>query len=161
MASWRKKAEPFYHYLDFDSGFINNDGSVPTLTLVDPQTNKEKIDTEELVLEKNSFIRASDVNYTHGIKLKPVTTAKQAKLDQNIATNADKKKLQTLFLEGQKNENRSVQINYRLRSYSAAIIIASKVLQSNSATIAQVKEAVWLLETTKLQLTAFAFPESD
>ncbi len=156
-----KKAEPFYHYLDFDSGFINNDGSVPTLTLVDPQTKKEKIDTEELILEKNSFIRASDVNYTHGIKLKPVITAKQAKLDQSIATNADKKKLQTLFLEGQKNENRSVQINYRLRSYSAAIIIASKVLQSNSATIAQVKEAVWLLETTKLQLTAFAFPESD
>lgn len=156
-----KKVEPFYHYLDYGSGFINSDGTPRGLTIFDSQTGKEKIDTEELVLENNSFIKASDVKYTHGIKLRPVFTAKEAKHDQKIATNKDKKKLQMLFLEGQKVENGSVQNDYRLRSYSAAIIIASKILKSSSSTIAQVKEAVWLLETTKLQRTAFAFPESD
>lgn len=144
------KAELFYHYLNQDDkDVVNSDG---TKVVVDDTNNLGK--PVARLLYGNNFIKASDVNFTGGIELKPVNTAQDAKEDQQIATIADKKELQDLF-----NESKVDSIGSH--NYDSALTNASAVLRSDKATVAEVKESMWYLKTTKIQLTSMNFPRGD
>ena len=71
---------------------------------------------------------------------------------QKVATDKDKQELQRKF-EAKKNaQNVKGHDESAVKNYNNALLIASSVLQSPKATIAQVKQALWLLEPIRTQL---------
>ncbi|WEV43856.1 hypothetical protein OZX56_01045 [Lactobacillus sp. ESL0684] len=125
---WNKtqqKAELYYHVLR--------------------QTNEQIPATDPNRLTfSNGFVKASDIKLDNDyVKLEPVNTEQEAEADQAIATADDKKELLQLFKDGQNNLTGD-NVNYE-----NALANAAKVLNSASATKAEVKEVVWLVKTTK------------
>ncbi|KJY58511.1 SLAP domain-containing protein [Lactobacillus melliventris] len=155
------KAELFYHFLTYRtdrSYFVNNDGTDLKKPEFD-KTNKLIESTEDKIHYTNSFVKASDVTFASGIKLTPLNTAKDAENDQKVATDKDKQELQRKFEENKNNKNVKCEQQSAVSNYNNALMIASSVLQSPKATIAQVKQAIWLLDTTKIQLSTLNFAE--
>ncbi|MEB3363565.1 hypothetical protein SDC49_08665 [Lactobacillus sp. R2/2] len=67
--------------------------------------------------------------------------------------------MQRKFEENKNNKNVKCEQQSAVSNYNNALMIASSVLQSPKATIAQVKQAIWLLDTTKIQLSTLNFAE--
>ena len=149
-----KKAELFYHFLTYRidrNYFVNNDGTDLKKPEFD-KNNKLIESTEDKMRYTNSFVKASDVTFASGIKLTPLNTAKDAENDQKVATDKDKQELQRKFEENKNNKNVKGHDESAVKNYNNALMIASSVLQSPKATIAQVKQALWLLEPIRTQL---------
>ena len=149
------KAELFYHYVPYKqdrSYFVNNDGTDLKEAEIDKNTNKPIETTEDKIHYSNSFIKVSDVTYAGENKLVPLNSPKDAENDQKVATDKDKQELQRKF-EAKKNaQNVKGHDESAVKNYNNALLIASSVLQSPKATIAQVRQALWLLEPIRTQL---------
>lgn len=168
------KAELFYHLLGSDSETHITDKTAtpvtPAATAVNPSTDNKAITTTAADSNSespsktkdysNMFIKASDVKFVRGIKLTPINSEQDTEADQKVATAADKSDLQTLLADGQKVES-SNEYRYSLselrKTYDAALANAAVLINSDKATVAQVKEATWLLKTSQAQLTALDF----
>lgn len=158
-----KKAELFYHFLNpgpYYENYVNNDGTKIKQPALDPKTNKLLITTEQKLVAIKSFIKASDVEFDRGVKLKPINTPEEAEHDQQVATTADKEALQKLF---EKEKEYGFDYDYGrkllLENYDTALINESNVLTSSKATIAELKLAAWLVETTRKQITTLDFED--
>ena len=100
------------------------------------------------------------VEFSGGVKLKPINTPEEAEHDQQVATTADKEALQKLF---EKEKEYGFDYDYGrkllLENYDTALINESNVLTSSKATIAELKLAAWLVETTRKQITTLDFED--
>lgn len=158
-----KKAELFYHFLNpgpYYENYVNDDGTKIKQPALDPKTNKLLITTEQKLVAIKSFIKASDVEFDGGVKLKPINTPEEAEHDQQVATTADKEAFQKLF---EKEKEYGFDYDYGrkllLENYDTALINESNVLTSSKATIAELKLAAWLVETTRKQITTLDFED--
>ena len=156
------KAELYYHLLSNNldrKALINNDGTQLKAPATDKKYGPITLTTSEKIIAANSFVKASDVKFSRGIKLSPVNTSLAAEQKQKVATDSDKVKLQKDFDSGQQTINESVHYDGLMQSYDYALANAAVVLRSSKATLAQVDQAIWLLKTTKTQIKTLNFPE--
>ncbi|RMC42705.1 hypothetical protein F5ESL0233_00495 [Lactobacillus sp. ESL0233] len=149
------KATLFYHFLNYDNPKLINDQTQQPLKQNDLPNNVAAANYS------NYFIKASDVQFNNQNKLQVQNTKQQAQNDQVIATNADKSELQKLFMSFENTNKVITQYSDLKANYRNALTNSSQVLRSNKATIAQVNEATWLLETTSKQLISLDFPLGD
>ena len=143
------KAELYYHLLSNNldrKALINNDGTQLKAPVTDKKYGPTILTTSEKIIAANSFVKASDVKFSWGIKLSPVNTSLAAEQKQKVATDSDKVKLQKHY-------------DGLMQSYDYALANAAVVLRSSKATLAQVDQAIWLLKTTKKQIKTLNFPE--
>ena len=162
---WNKaenKAELYYHLLSRSfnrKDLNNNDGTQLSSPTDDEKTNENSLSTTEKIISVNSFVKASDVNFYDGIKLSPLNTPLEAEQKQKIATDNDKAQLQKAFDSEQQNITGSSRHAGLTLGYDYALVNAAVVLRSTKATLAQVDEALWLLETTKTQIKTLYFED--
>jgi len=152
----------YYHLLSNNldrKALINNDGTQLKARATDKKYGPTILTTSEKIIAANSFVKASDVKFSWGIKLSPVNTSLAAEQKQKVATDSDKVKLQKDFDSGQQTINESVHYDALMQSYDYALANAAVVLRSSKATLAQVDQAIWLLKTTKTQIKTLNFPE--
>ncbi|WEV70967.1 SLAP domain-containing protein [Lactobacillus sp. ESL0785] len=127
------QAELFYHILHSDSD-QTADETVPDYS--------------------NSFVKASDIKITGGVKLTSLNNAKDAKADNVIATDTNKQELRQLFADNLANAYTDASLR---QNYNNALAIAASVIRSTTASRGEVKEATWLLKTTEDQLSELYF----
>ncbi|WEV51229.1 SLAP domain-containing protein [Lactobacillus sp. ESL0731] len=132
------QAELFYHILHSDSDSEQTaDDTVPDYS--------------------NSFVKASDIKITGGVKLTSLNSAKDAQADNVVATDANKQELRQLFAKGQQNLADTYTDAILRQNYDNALTIAASVIRSTTASLGEVKEATWLLKTTEDQLSELYF----
>lgn len=163
-----QKAELFYHFTNLNNESVVNDNDLKIAST--PGTNNSNVVTttagtttqpqgEDTSLT-NSFVKASDVTFTSGIKLSVMNTAQEATDEAKAPiTNDNKKELQELIDHSQTVKNSSVYHSVVRKHYDNALTYANSLLKSNTATVAQAKEAIWLLKTTETQLTTLNFED--
>ena len=156
------KAELYYHLLSSSfnkKDLLNNDGTQLSSPKSDSQNAGNTLTTAEKIISVNSFVKASDVKFYDGIKLSPLNKPAETEQKQKIATDSDKAQLQKAFDSGQQIGNGSGRHVGLLLSYDYALVNAAVVLRSTKATLAQVDQANWLLETTKTQIDTLYFED--
>ncbi|WEV39717.1 SLAP domain-containing protein [Lactobacillus sp. ESL0681] len=164
-----KKAELFYH-LFYDHNDTSSDtvnpadkpniptNSNPNTVIATPVSTQQPTAADPNLT--NRFIKASDVTFTNGIKLTPINTAKEVTDEaQKPITDSTKKELQDLIAQSQTIKNSDAYHSVVRYNYDNALTYASNLLKSNKATVAQAKEAIWLLKTTQTQLTTLDFED--
>ncbi|WEV38772.1 SLAP domain-containing protein [Lactobacillus sp. ESL0680] len=132
------QAELFYHILHSDS-------------------DSDQTADETIPDYSNSFVKASDIKITGGVKLASLNTAQDAQADNVIATDANKQELRQLFADGQQNLANAYTDATLKQNYNNALSIAASVIRSTTASRGDVKEATWLLKTTEDQLSDLYF----
>ena len=156
------KAELYYHLLSSSfnkKDLLNNDGTQLSSPKSDSQNAGSTLTTAEKIISVNSFVKASDVKFYDGIKLSPLNKPAETEQKQKIATDSDKAQLQKAFDSGQQIGNGSGRHVGLLLSYDYALVNAAVALRSAKATLAQVDQANWLLETTKTQIDTLYFED--
>lgn len=149
------KAELFYHCLNYDDQNVFDD-QLPAAP-EEPDSDKP---TKKKLVYGNNLLKASDVKYISGLKLKPINSAKEAENDQKVASEADKQELVQLFNDG-KNKYTNSPYSDLMENYGCALVNASLILRNNKATVAQVKEATWYIKTTITQFRTMSYPLGD
>lgn len=107
------------------------------------------------------YLPVSDIIYDEGPTLKPVNTAAQAEADARVATSTDKQELQHLI-----SERNSVTSSTAFRldpntDYVGSLILGQKVLNDETATVNQVKEAVRYIQRIKNALNGAKISVKD
>ena len=95
------------------------------------------------------FVKASDVDVDNDVKLKPVNTEKEAEAGAITASSDDKKELQSLINDEQTvkaGDPYKLSESYLRVSYDQALDAAKQTNASSKASIAEVKQAAWLLD---------------
>lgn len=103
------------------------------------------------------YIKAADTNYLSGPQLTPANTPEEAQKDAKISTTADKQDLQKLIdqektITASANYKNETYVNTYKAQYDEALKQAKAVNSSISASITEVKEAVWYLTTQQQAL---------
>lgn len=136
-----KKAELFYH--------------LTAQSIVAPESDVYTLAQAEKYVG-NGFVKASDAEYSSGIKLTPANTAEEAEKDaQTVATTADKADLNA---EIAKEDQVKQSDKYRLTTrdqrtiYDNEVKSAKEVADSNTSTVAEVNFALWSLKQRTSQL---------
>ncbi|MDF7639745.1 SLAP domain-containing protein [Lactobacillus sp. ESL0791] len=105
------------------------------------------------------FFKASGTSYMYGIKLQPVNTAEEAQADIRTATAADKEELTKALNKYSLFKDTPVYIKgdiYAKQQYDNAVSEATTALNSNTVSVAAVKQATWSLEKAVQRLNELA-----
>jgi hypothetical protein len=115
-----------------------------------------------------NYVKASDVKYLSGPRItKPENTPEEAKADAKIASSTDKQALQKLIDQESAvkasgdtytGTNKEIYLD-NLSTYNDILRTAKSVNSSNKSTVAEVKEASWIL--TKAQQNVINLEKRD
>ncbi len=103
------------------------------------------------------YIKAADTTYLSGPQLTPANTPEEAYTDAKVAATTDKQDLQKLIdqekvIVASANYKNELYVNTYKARYDEALEQAKTVNSSTSASITEVKEAVWYLTTQQQAL---------